>query len=111
MQGIAAVAAAIVFCAAARGGLRWLANGPLIFFGTISYTLYLVHQNVGYIVIRALTARGVSATVAIAIAFACAVCLAASLTWLIEKPSLRLIRDIYARHKLRTSSAVSYTRV
>jgi peptidoglycan/LPS O-acetylase OafA/YrhL len=111
IEGIAAVAATLVFCAAARGGLRWLANGPLIFFGTISYTLYLVHQNVGYIVIRALTSRGVPATAAIAAAFACAVCLAAALTWLIEKPALRLIRDFYVRHKQNANPSVSYTRV
>jgi peptidoglycan/LPS O-acetylase OafA/YrhL len=32
--------------------LFWLANKPLLFLGTIPYSLYLIHQNLGYIIIR-----------------------------------------------------------
>ena len=33
---------------------------PLLFLGKISYPLYLVHQNIGYVVMRALCSRGVT---------------------------------------------------
>ncbi len=111
VDGIVAVCAAMVFCAAARGHLSWLARGPLVFFGTISYTLYLVHQNIGYIVIRALIARGVPALAAIGAALACVIALAAALTWLIEKPALRYVRDVYARRSASASQAIPHTPV
>jgi peptidoglycan/LPS O-acetylase OafA/YrhL len=42
----------------AAGRLRWLHTRPLLFLGAISYPLYLVHQHVGFVVLRGLGLAG-----------------------------------------------------
>jgi peptidoglycan/LPS O-acetylase OafA/YrhL len=106
-----AVIAVLVFCAIARGHLSWIARGPLVFFGTISYTLYLVHQNIGYIVIRTAMEHGVPTDFAILIAVGCSICLAAALSWSIEKPARGWLRNVYARHRKTRDAAARPMRV
>jgi peptidoglycan/LPS O-acetylase OafA/YrhL len=65
---------------------------PLVLLGNISYPLYLVHQYVGYVLMRALYARGAPPSAAIALAMAVAFALAAALHLLVEKPCLELLR-------------------
>jgi len=82
--------------------LVWLATRPfvdlrarpLLFLGKISYPLYLVHQYIGYVVMRALYARGAPPSVAIASACAIALANATALHFLVEKPCLELMRRI-----------------
>jgi peptidoglycan/LPS O-acetylase OafA/YrhL len=93
-----AVIAVIIFLAVAWRRLTWIAAGPLTFLGTISYTLYLIHQNVGYIVIRAATAHGVSPDSAICLALGVAIGLASVLTWTVEKPARSWLRHAYNRY-------------
>jgi peptidoglycan/LPS O-acetylase OafA/YrhL len=73
----------------ARGGLGWLAAGPLLFIGRISYPLYLLHQFVGVSVIRFVKSAGAGDLVAIAVAAACCFVLAAVVTTLVEGPGKR----------------------
>ena len=79
----------------AHGGLRPLRFAPLVFFGTISYSLYLVHQRIGQTVLAELAARGWSPAARLAAATAIAVALAAAVTFLVERPALRAIRQRY----------------
>ncbi len=80
--------------------LVWLATRPfigararpLIFLGKISYPLYLVHQYVGYVVMRVLYAHGAPPSVAILSACAVALALATALHVLVEEPCLALLR-------------------
>lgn len=65
---------------------------PLIFLGKISYPLYLSHQYVGYVVMRALYERGAPPGVAIASASAVGLAIASVLHFAIEKPCLALQR-------------------
>lgn len=83
---------------------------PLVFLGTISYSLYLIHQNIGYVIMRALSStprivQVLAATVTVLV-------LAVLLTFLVEKPALRLIRSMYKKRlaKLETGERVSETR-
>lgn len=89
----------ILFWLAVSGRMRWLLNRPLLWLGSISYTLYLVHQMLGFRVIAWLEAAGwsVNAAIAVAIVFACA--LATALTHWIEQPSLQFIRQWYQRRR------------
>ena len=79
----------------AHGGLRLLRFAPLVFFGTISYSLYLVHQRIGQTVLAALAERGWSPAARLAATTAIAVALAAAVTFLVERPAMRAIRERY----------------
>jgi O-antigen/teichoic acid export membrane protein/peptidoglycan/LPS O-acetylase OafA/YrhL len=81
------------FYALACDRLAWIAARPLVFLGAISYSLYLVHQNIGYLVMRALGTfpRPLQISAAIAVALL----LASLLTFFIERPALRAIRVRY----------------
>jgi peptidoglycan/LPS O-acetylase OafA/YrhL len=86
--------------------LVWLVTRPSVrgpltvvpaFLGRISYPLYLVHQYVGYVVMRALYARGASPGLAIACACAVGLALAVALHFLVEKRSLDALRRARGR--------------
>ncbi|RYZ39616.1 MAG: acyltransferase [Myxococcaceae bacterium] len=91
--------------ALSRGGLRWLTWRPLLFMGGISYAFYLVHQNIGYVIIRRLEAAGWRPETAIAVAFAVGFLLATVITYGVEQPALRGYRQW--RSKSRARPAVS----
>lgn len=88
------LALAGVFAAAARGWVPWLRWSPLLWFGAISYPLYLIHQNIGYVAIRKLEAAGATPTTAIAAATLLGVLLASWLHRGVEVPSLAALRRI-----------------
>lgn len=79
--------------------LVWLASGPLggarfrplALLGKLSYPLYLVHQYVGYVVMRALYARGAGSSVAILSAIAVSLAGAAVLHFAVEGPCVQLL--------------------
>lgn len=70
---------------------------PLLFLGGISYPLYLVHQHIGYVVMRGVYARGAPPGVAIVSACAVALAIATALHLLVEKPCLSLVRRIRSK--------------
>ncbi|HEX8446162.1 MAG TPA: acyltransferase [Sphingomonas sp.] len=110
-QGGAALAAALIVTAAIllialRGSspLRW---PPLVWLGGISYSLYLLHQMIGYVLIEGLEARGLSPTVAVLIATTAMMLLAALVTDRIERPALRGIRRFYGRWRDRSAGSLT----
>jgi peptidoglycan/LPS O-acetylase OafA/YrhL len=72
--------------AAAAGRLSWLAAWPLVLLGGISYPLYLIHQNVGYVAIRQIESRGAGADLAVVAALAISLAAAWGLSRTIEQP-------------------------
>ena len=50
----------LVFMLFVKGKLGFIAKRPLIFLGSISYSLYLIHQNIGYVIIRGLYEANIS---------------------------------------------------
>jgi peptidoglycan/LPS O-acetylase OafA/YrhL len=86
--GIGAVA--LVWIATRPVASAWMR--PLIFLGKISYPLYLSHQYVGYVVMRALYERGAPPSVVIASAVAAAFAIATALHFLVERPCVELLR-------------------
>lgn len=94
-----------IFALFVRGWLRFL-NLPLFaFFGGISYTLYLVHQSVGFVVIYRLEHAGMSAWAAVLLSVALAFALALLLHWVVEKPAMDWIRMEWRSHRARTQPA------
>lgn len=69
-----------------------LANRFLLFTGGISYSLFLVHQNIGYVIIRACYARGLSGYWGLIFAIAVTGFLAVLVTYLVERPANSYLR-------------------
>jgi peptidoglycan/LPS O-acetylase OafA/YrhL len=93
-----------LFYLAVRGHLSWIVCRPLEFLGTISYSLYLLHQMIGIAIIYSLLAHGVDPHLAITTALAVVLALAVAVTFGIEEPAQRAIRAWYARVRDRRSS-------
>jgi peptidoglycan/LPS O-acetylase OafA/YrhL len=70
----------------------YLTIKPLVFLGSISYSLYLLHQNIGYIIMRGLYSHNFSQPSAICIALIASISLASVLTFVIENPAREAIR-------------------
>ncbi|MEX0604702.1 MAG: acyltransferase [Marinobacter sp.] len=82
-----------VFILAVWGHLNWLATRPLLWLGTMSYALYLVHQNIGYGIIGWSYSVGLPGWTGVCIALASALALSAAIHYLIEKPALNWFRN------------------
>ncbi|MGD1450457.1 acyltransferase family protein [Vibrio harveyi] len=79
-----------VFC-----NVRILRIKVFTFLGSISYSLYLLHQNIGYVIINTGYKLEASPFVSIAAAFITSIILASILTFYIEGPIMKLMRQAY----------------
>jgi peptidoglycan/LPS O-acetylase OafA/YrhL len=95
--GLLAPGLAWLFWAAASGRLPLLANPVLIWLGAISYTLYLLHENIGWGIIMTAERAGISSNGAILAAIATSLTLASALTWYVERPVMTWLRGRYRR--------------
>jgi peptidoglycan/LPS O-acetylase OafA/YrhL len=92
------IACAVVFSLAVYDRLPMLRWKPVVALGAISYPLYLLHQNIGYIVMGVLhEAAKVPADVAILIAIVVVLALATVVSFAIERPSMHALRRFYLR--------------
>jgi peptidoglycan/LPS O-acetylase OafA/YrhL len=90
-----AVFGVFALCVINRG--VWLTSRPLIFLGTISYSLYLLHGTLGYRLQLLNYNIGLSPLTNLAVATAVTICAAAAVTFLVERPANRAIRALYRR--------------
>jgi len=90
-----------VFYLAVSGRLNCLAAKPLLFLGGISYALYLTHQNIGYVVINAVSMNGGDPLLAIVLAMLVSIAVAYCLTRFVEQPSMNFIRKVYGKLRLK----------
>jgi peptidoglycan/LPS O-acetylase OafA/YrhL len=84
---------------AATGRANWLANRVLVFFGAISYPLYLLHENMGWVAMRAMQQAGWSFDLSAEVALVGAIAVAAAVTWTVERPAMKWVRAVYARRR------------
>lgn len=89
----------VIFYLALSGRLQFLSIKPFIFLGSISYSLYLIHQNLGYVIINKFYEYSLNPLLGIAIALCCTIGLASLSLKYIEKPSLTYIRHQYKTNK------------
>ncbi len=82
------------------GLLSFIAQKPLIYLGTISYSLYLIHQNIGYMIMKWVYSLVDSTYLAILVALCCSLLIASVINFTIEKPSLGWIRALYRRTRI-----------
>lgn len=102
---IVALPITIVILWAVLRGMAVLRCGPFVWLGTISYSLYLLHQNIGFVVIDALQRHGVHSNIAAPTAIAIVLLLASAVTYAIERPASRAIRSRWTRRFDRTCAA------
>lgn len=82
----------VVFYLAVKGHLKFICVPPLVWLGGISYTLYLLHQNIGYVVIREVYELGGNGWMGISLALIIVVTLATMLSKWVERPASRWLR-------------------
>ncbi len=87
----------LMFFLAIRGHLQILVCRPLLWLGSISYALYVCHEYLGYRLLLSLENAGLARSGATAVALAAVMLLAWTITTIIERPSLLLIRAAWRR--------------
>lgn len=75
--------------------LRWIAVKPLLFLGGISYSLYLVHQNIGFEIMLRLGALPFAARMGVAAGTV--ILISHLLRTHVELPAMAAIRAFYSR--------------
>lgn len=93
--GLLSIVFALVVWLAAAGRLTLLRYGPFVWLGSISYPLYLLHENIGWSIQLQLGALGLSTTTTALVALAAILLLAAAVTRWVEQPAMRWIRTRY----------------
>ncbi len=90
-----AVVFTILVFLATGGRLTLLCLGPFVWLGSISYPLYLIHENIGWAVMLRLLAINVPVDAAIILTLGAVLLLAGALTRWVEQPAMRWIRTQY----------------
>ncbi|MFC3661151.1 acyltransferase family protein [Luteimonas notoginsengisoli] len=96
---LVAVFGCIVFWLALAGDLQWLRARPLVLLGGLSYSLYLLHQAVGFALIRLLEQHGLPAGVAVTVVVSAMLVLAFALHRGVEQPAMRILRAAWKHHR------------
>ena len=89
----------VIFYCFITDKLTFLRFKPLIFLGTISYSFYLIHQKIGFIIMEHLYQHLTNPLIVISIALLATGLLACMLTFLVEKPAQKIIIKKY-KHRL-----------
>lgn len=75
------------FVALIHGRLRFLSAGPLVWLGGISYSFYLIHQHVGFVIMLECAKAGYNPWIGFAAAFFVALVLGTGINRLVERPA------------------------
>jgi peptidoglycan/LPS O-acetylase OafA/YrhL len=78
--------------------INWISNKILIYFGAISYSLYLIHQNLGYIVLNYLYSKNFLPLFSFLFALIISIIISSVFTYYIEKPTIKILKNIYKRN-------------
>lgn len=105
---LAGCALVITFAATLSGALRFLNVRPILWCGAISYPLYLVHENIGFVILLKAQAAGLDHWSALALALGVIVPIASALHYGVEVPAGRwIIAHWRARKPGQPSSAMA----
>lgn len=97
---VLAIALGYAVFLAANNRARVLRYGILVWLGSISYPLYLLHENIGWSLQLRFAAWGIPADARALAAVAASLAIAAMLTRWIEQPAMRWIRSAYRKRQV-----------
>lgn len=97
------------FAALIAGRPRFIALRPLVWMGGISYSFYLIHQHVGFVVMLRMAEAGYGPWLAFAAAFLVALLLGTAINRLVERPAGEAILAWWSRRKQQPAPAVLRT--
>jgi peptidoglycan/LPS O-acetylase OafA/YrhL len=89
----------IMFLFLSLNKLNFINSKYLIFLGSISYSLYLIHQNIGYIILNAFKENNISLIYGTITSLICVIILATMITYLFEKPIIVNLKKLYKKRK------------
>jgi peptidoglycan/LPS O-acetylase OafA/YrhL len=90
---------------AATGRLRFLELRVLVWLGSISYPLYLVHENIGWALMLRLYQHGLTPHVVIPLVLCAVLLLSHLLSRMVERPAMRWVRGRYSLWQARQKAA------
>ena len=85
--------------------LTFITIKPLVFLGTISYALYLIHQYIGYIILNYAQTYHISLLIATPIAIIISMILAIIITFIFEKNIILYLKNYYQQYQDRKNNA------
>ncbi|MFS0562948.1 acyltransferase [Terribacillus sp. 179-K 1B1 HS] len=97
----------LLFMLMLNGNLAFLSVKPLLFLGTISYSLYLIHQNIGYIIIDFMYRHDLTSDFVLILPVGVSIMLSAIVTFYIEQPIQRYLSSKLKRQPLVTKKTVT----
>ncbi len=89
----------IMFLFLSLNKLNFINSKFLIFLGSISYSLYLIHQNIGYIILNTFKENNISLIYGTMTSLICVIILATMITYLFEKPIIVNLKKLYKKRK------------
>lgn len=87
--------------------MQWLKSDTLVYLGALSFPLYLVHQNIGYVIIHKLESMGYIHEVFLIVPIGVSLVLAQFILHYVEKPSHNVLFKLY---KERRTAMVNMSR-
>lgn len=94
-----AVAFLMAVYLAASSKLSLLRFVPFVWLGSISYPLYLLHENMGWAVLLQLRVLGVPIDFAVLLTLAAGLVVAACLSRWVERPAMQWVRSCHRRNR------------
>lgn len=98
------------FMALIAGRLRFLKLRPLVWIGGISYSFYLIHQHVGFVVMLKMTQAGYDPWIGFLLAFMVALLLGTAINRLVERPAGEAILTWWRGRRAEGPSRVAPSR-
>ena len=89
-----------VFYLILNNKMQWLKSDTLVYLGALSFPLYLIHQNIGYVIIQKLESMGFVHEVFLVVPLGLSLVLAHMILHYVEKPSHNALFKLYKERQL-----------